>query len=224
MNRTTVHLRESQTQAIEDIVQQTQIDPEKPSLSQSEAIRKLLDAGLEETDLGDLVSEAAIVAHREEQFTEKGSEGWLRNQRTGFETQVHRHFKSRFENGYTPEELEEWAENMRQKAYNYWPVDVGPDYSDRREEALAFVDEQLEKAKSAAEDNDFDHFEFNYTAVESGRSRDDLDTMIEDAVERIEEAGAQDDDALTRVLAKQHDAPEELAREAVEAAREEVDR
>jgi len=233
MKRTTVHLREAQDESVEEIVRESVAREDVPALKRSEALRKLLDAGLEESDLGDLVSEATVVRHREEEFEEK--DGWLTNQRTGFETQVQRHFKNRFENGYRPEQLEEWAENMRQRAYHLWPPDVGPDYSERREEALAYVDAHLEAAKEAAEASEFDPLDpeetySGYSGVEKGRTREgvEFDRLVSDAVDRLapSERGSYDTnrtrgpdpDAVGRALAKDHGVSEDLAAEAVDRA------
>ena len=220
MKTTSVHLRDGQDQAIEDIVQESVNREDVPNLSRSELLRRLIDTGLEEDDLADLVSEPAIVKHRKEKFLE--GEGWLRNQRSGFRTQVNRHFNNRFENGFSPEELEEWAENMRELAFQLWPPDVGGDYTEERKKALAYVDEQLEATKEASDVSDFDPLDpqenySGYSGVENGRSRDRLEAVIEDARNRLQ-SGAKDDDALAVALAKEHGVSEDLAREAVDAA------
>jgi len=220
MKTTSVHLRDGQDQAIEDIVRESVVREDVPDLSRSKVLRQLIDTGLEKDDLADLVSEPAIVKHRKETFTER--EGWLRNQRTGYETQVKRHFKNRFENGFRPEQLEEWAENMRRLAFDLWPPDVGGDYQDRREEALAYVDAQLEAAKEAADASDFDPLDpqktySGYSGVENGRSRDRLEAVVEDASNRLQR-GRDDEDALAVALAKEHGVSEDLAREAVDRA------
>lgn len=222
----TFNLRESQSAAIEDMSRESKRREDLPDLSKSEVARRLLDHGLEEDpEVEDLVSEATRVSLREERYM--ADEGELINKRTGFETQVKRHFTTRFENGYRPEQLEAFAANMRAKAEAYWPRDIGDDYSERREEALAYVDALLEEAKEAADASDYDPLDPSevfdgYAGVEDGRGRDRFKDVVEDAQDRLESAhGPRDADALARALSKGHGVPESLAEEAVEAAQSE---
>lgn len=223
-------LREGQIQAIDDISRHSQVTEDVPDLSKSEVARKLLDAALDdEPDVMDLVTESTVVQLREERYMT--DEGDLVNKRTGFETQVKRHFKTRFENGYRPAQLEDFAANMRAKARAYWPEDVGDDYGERRSEALAYIDALLEEAKAAADASDYDPLDPSevfdgYAGVENGRSREGFEDVVTDARGRLDGAGtadatgATDEDALVRALSNQHDVSEELAREALNAAKD----
>ena len=221
MKTQSFHIRNSHVQAIEDLSRESKAREDVPDLSKSEVARRLFDHGLEEEPLvEDLVSESTRVKLREERYM--ADEGDLINKRTGFETQVKRHFKKRFENGYRPAQLEEWAANMRAKAWAYWPEDIGEDYSDRREEALAYVDALLEEAKEAADASDYDPLDpsevfSGYSGVEDGRGREDFEAVVEDARNRLR-GGAKDEDALAVALAKEHGVTEGLAREAVDTA------
>lgn len=234
MKTTSFCLRDSQDQYLDDIVRQSIAAPDVPELSKSEVIRRLLDSGLEnDPELKDLLTESTIVKYREERFM--ADEGDLRNKRTGFETQVKRHFKRRFENGFRPAQLEEWAENMRQKAEAYWPRDVGEDYSERRKEALRYVDAMVNDAKKASETSEYDPLDpeqvfSRYGGVEKGReveeAHEQLDDLVDDALdlitdslggtmidaERVEPEEAKD------ILSNRTGVPERLAGEAVDRA------
>ena len=215
-------IRESQADAIEDIARQSMLRDDVPDLSKSEVARRLLDAGLDtDPEVGELVTESTQVQLREERFM--SDEGDLRNKRSGFETQVKRHFKKRFENGYRPEQLEEFAVNMRMKARCYWPEDIGDDYTERRQQALAYVDALLEEAKEAADTSDYDPLDpsqvfSGYSGVEDGKGREEFAAVVEDAQVRLRGGGPKDEDAMARALAKEHGVTEDLAREAVDAA------
>jgi hypothetical protein len=217
----TFNLRDSQVQAVEDLSRESKTREDVPDLSKSEVARRLLDHGLEEDPVvEDLVSKSTRVKLREERYM--ADEGDLVNKRTGFETQVKRHFKKRFENGYRPEQLEAWAANMRAKAHAYWPEDFEEDNQERREQALAYVDALLEEAKQAADASDYDPLDpsevfSGYSGVEDGRGREDFEEVVEDARKRLR-GGAKDEDALAVALAKEHGVTEDLAREAVDTA------
>ena len=216
MKTTSVCLREAQVDAIDELTGETKRTPEVPEMSKSDVIRHLIDKGLEECeDLRELLSEGTIVHYREEQYAGKGGDGWLRNQRTGFETQVKRFFDQRFENGYTPQQLEEAAENMHQKAEHYWPRDTPTDYSERRQEAHEYVEKVKEATKEASNDSDYDPLEPDYSeygGVEDGQSKQSLDreAVIEDIKRRMQ-AGASDPDALVTAVSNEWGISENVA-------------
>jgi hypothetical protein len=111
---------------------------------------------------------------------------------------------------------------MRAKACAYWPEDWEEDNQERREQALAYVDALLEEAKEAANASDYDPLDpsevfSGYSGVEDGRGREDFETVVEDARNRLR-GGAKDEDALAVALAKEHGVTEDLAREAVDTA------
>lgn len=218
MSKTTASfcLRESQIEALDDLVRESIRREDVPELSKSEAVRRLLDVGLDESDLSDLLSESSIVSLREERYM--ADDGDLVNKRTGFETQVYRHFRTRFQNGYTPEQLEEWADNMRAKARAYWPEDVGEDYSDRREQALGYVEEVLREAQAAAETSEYDpvaptNFR-EYEGVQRGAETEDRRRRLSDSVRFADDLRdrGKDREAIHSALIRIHDLdPEEAA-------------
>jgi len=225
MKHTNIYLRDDQKQVIEDIARESVVSEETPELSQSEAIRRLIDVGLEhcDDDLSALVSTAARIDHIEQRFMDE--EGEARNKRTGFETQVKRHFKKRFENGYRPEQLEEWAENMRAKARASWHPSLEGDHEERRQQALEYVDALTQEAVEASDASEYDPLDpetvfSGYTGVEDGESREVFGKVVEDAKRRLRTTNATDTDAVATVLANKHDVTTDVAREAVQKAQE----
>ena len=223
MRTQSFYLEDSQVQAVKELSRESKLREDVPDLSKSEVARRLLGNSLGDDPLvEDLVSKSTRVKLREERYM--ADEGDLVNKRTGFETQVKRHFKKRFENGYRPEQLDEWAVNMRAKARAYWPEDFGEDYQERREEALAYVDALLEEAKEAADASEYDPLDpsevfAGYEGVEDGRGREDFAAVVDTARKRLR-GGASDEEALARALAKKHGVTESLAREAIASVQE----
>jgi hypothetical protein len=215
-------LRESQIEAIEQYEREAKMSEDMPDLSKSGVVRKIFDKGLEHTEgVEDFVSKSTRVKLREERYMEE--EGDLINKRTGFETQVKRHFKKRFENGFRPAQLEDWAENMRAKARSYWPPDFDEDNEERRKEALAYVEALLEHAKQASDASDYDPLEpsevfDSYAGVEDGRAKEDFETVVEDAERRLRNQHIANRDDLKTALSNEHDVTEEVAAEAIDDA------
>ena len=239
MERTTVHLREAQVQAIKEYSAESKKQDHVPELSMSETIRHLIDLALEEhPELLELIDEETIVRLQREQFIDEQAN--VTNWRSGFESRVHDHFKRRFENGYSAEALTEWACNARREAEILWPEWADEDYSERRQEALEYVDSMLEAAVEAAEQSSWDPLDpetafDEYTGVEEGVAEEaaqqvsgaivdeavrlirDGDTVVPDA--ELEERAA---DAQER-LAARADMTEPEAEAAVGAALERFD-
>ena len=245
MKRRSTHVRDQQDTIISEIRKLTVSNSGIPDMKESEVIRRLLDAGIDAVDLRDLaddpdaveptaveelVSEAALARYRHERFQEL--EGWLNNQRSGFRSQVARHFKRRFKNGFSPSELEDFAENMRRKAHYLWP---GEDYSEEREEALAYVEAVVDHAVDAVEESDVDPLDpssmfEDFEGVEEAQSRETVDAvretetferLVEDAVDRLDYNGvAPDRDAVAHALSKEYAVDPEVAESAVEQAHE----
>jgi hypothetical protein len=225
-----VYVREDQKRVIEDYSEATEERDDLPDLSQSQVWREMVDFWIDENpEVEELVKESTVVEYREQKYMEE--EGGLINKRSGFETQVADNFERRFENGYRPEQLEEFAQNMRAKAWAYWPPDKGEDYSDRREQALAYVDAQVEHAKKASEVSDYDPldpetFYSKYTGVEEGESRsrvektdsdEEIRESIEDRFYRADRKGNNlDEDALALAISNKHGISEDHASELIE--------
>lgn len=233
MQTVSYSLRESQVKAIEQIAQESKLLTDVPDLSKSHVARQIFDLGIAANDgITDLVGEATRIKLRQEQFME--NEGWLNNQRSGFRTQVEKHFRTRFENGYNAEEIEKFAANMRMKAHIFWPEDIGEDYSEEREAALSYVDNVAKNAKEAAKNSDYDPLDPNgifsdYEGVERGRAQAEAEASITEHVETALDfitdkkggtAGrdAKEPEQVIEILRNRSDVPEGVAEKAVEGA------
>jgi len=250
MKRRSTHLRDGQDRAITGLSTLTHREEGLPETRESEVIRLLLDVGIEEildadlSDLSDrlggdldreevdvetLLSEAAIARYRHNRFEEL--EGWLRNQRTGYRSQVARHFKRRFKNGYSKAELSEFAENMRVKAHYLWP---GQQYEEERLRAIEYVEEVTQSALESVERSDvdpldpetlFDGFEGVESAqerkvAEQVRESELYEAIVEDLRERVESTQAtRQDSALVDAVVSEFAVEESVAREALAEVR-----
>lgn len=235
MNRTTVYLSDGQLKAIDEIVVESKTTENVPEFSQSQAIRELLDAGLDASDdLMALLDEETRVLVERSRLMDK--EGKVRNLRTGFETRVKDNFKRRFENGYTADQLQEFALNMRREAELLWPEWAEEDYSERRQEALDYIDEVTEAAVDAAEKSTWDPLDpeavfSQHSGVEEGmQTAEALDgDLVDELVEQAENLlstrttgsgvrPALDPDEVIGRLQERPDVEEEVAVEAVRRA------
>lgn len=221
---TSVVISEELDRSLDQLERETAKRADVDSLTRSDLMRRLLRAGLEETDLGDLLAEERRIALMREQFVEE--EAKVNNWRTGFETRVKDKFKARFENGYQPEQLDRFAENMIREAEIIWPDAewAEEDYTERREEAIEYVHAVREEAMKAAEQSDWDPLDperifDGYEGVERGGSREDVDfdALVDDAKDSLR-GGIGDHDALATMLSNTQDVPQSLAEEAVDAA------
>lgn len=201
--------------------------------SKSEVIRELLWVGVEESDVKDVLPEEVVVLAERKRFLNR--EGKLRNLRTGFRTQVKSAFMNRFKNGYNPEELRGWAENMRHDAHIQFQ---GEEHAERRQEVLQYIDDVLENAVEAYEASDHDPLEpselfESFSGVEEGRrvreAERDLDELVEEASDMLtDDVGgflgekATDADAVEEILAERSDVPDGVASEVVEKAKQRV--
>lgn len=173
MKRRSTHIRDDQARALSDLMRESRESERFPTLdSEAEVFRRLLDFALERADLADLLSEEVRVKVLRERFVE--DEATVRDWRTGFETRVKREFKKRWENGYGPEKLEEYAENFHREADIIWPEWSAEDYSERREEAHEYIEAVKKQAIEAAETSEFDPLDpeqmfSTYEGVETAR-------------------------------------------------------
>jgi hypothetical protein len=254
--QTSVYLPDGLATMVDAIVRESAATEDVPALSQSDAIRHLLRAGFDAvadgtTDVGvdvdgdgadevgpdavrSLLPEHEVVLHRRDEF--RDGEAQLRNLRTGFEARVRDHFKTRFESGTTPEQLREWAANMRMDARILWPEPEDPDaddpHADRRAEALSFVDKMLDATIDSVESSDVDPLDpdavyARYQGVERGerreRARDELrDDLVDDAVRMLDPTDASrstvDESTAIDALAARSDVDRDLATDVVETA------
>jgi len=246
---TSVRLPKHLKQLLGDLSDQSAADDEIPTLSESAFFRIMLhdsashlfdgemDVGdLEQADVTaedvrDLVPEHTQILYQRERF--KDGPAQVRNLRTGFEARVKRHFKSRFQGGFKPEQLDEWAVNMKMDAKILFPPTAGDDdedpHAERREECINYVEALVEEAKNAADASSYDPLDpeeafSNYGGVEEGREREEAADVavdvVTDVANRLEKLrGKADPDGVVRAVAKKHGLAEERVREIVEQVR-----
>jgi hypothetical protein len=232
MNRRSVHLTDQQAKAISDIRRESVSSDSHPELSESEVIRQLIDHGLAESELSDLVGEAELIKYRRKRFRE--SEGWLTNMRAGFRKRVADQFKNRFEGGWNPDELGQFAKNMKRDARMLWP---DQEHERERQEHIEYVQRVVEAAVEATEVSDVDPLDpdslFSEHAgvrdgsqrqtVQESRDSDRFESLVEAAANRLdrlrENHGTNPDmDALADSIAREFDVEIEVATEAVSEA------
>lgn len=235
MKRRSVHLRDGQADAISDYRRASVAREDVPEMNEAEVIRELVDAGIENSDLDDLIDEATLAKYRYERYKER--EGWLRNMRNGFRAKVADHFKTRFKSGWNPDELEGFAENMKRDAHFWWP---GEEHAEARREAIEYVEDVVDAAVeatqvSAVDPLDPDSLFEQFSGVEEGQERrlreeqretDTFDDLQDEARRRVrrlaDQGGSVDTDALADALAKEGGVDVETAYEAVDDATAEV--
>lgn len=236
---TTLRYSAEQQQAIDDIVRESKQTDDVPDLSQSEALRRLIEVGLEHADdLGDLVGEETRILLARQQFKERAAK--VNNLRTGFETRVKDNFTRRFKNGYKAEQLSKFAANMREEARILWPEylietvddETAEEYRRRRRECIDYVDAVVEAAIEAVETSEHDPLDpesmfENFGGVEEGRDRRSVQRQGADLEAEarllLEAAQRPDPDAIATAIAKEHGVARRTAKDAVDAVLEERD-
>jgi len=233
VSRFSVHLTDEQEKAITDIVRESVTDTEVPELSQSETVRRLIDQGLEANDeLRDLVDDSTMILLRRERF--KDREAKLTNLRTGFKPRVKDHFTTRFESGVEPDQMIEFAHNMREDARILWPEDLAPNdeqqaqqYHARRRECIDWIDQLVENYIDAYDESSIDPLDpeqvfSQYEGVENGRARQRVESSGRDltaqAFETLAGASKPDPAAITDMIANREGVGRQVAREAVDDA------
>jgi hypothetical protein len=227
MKRRSLHVRDEQARAVSQVLQEARERDEYPDLeSEADVFRRLLDYALENADLRDLLSEETLVLAQRERFVQE--EARVRNLRTGFETRVKREFKKRFENGYSAEQLEQYAENLAREAMLLWP-EAGPqDYQERREQALEYVEAVAQHAAEAAEQSAWDPLDpeemfGSHSGLQEAEQQEQEQAERDAVVEHVPTACSLLNDGTSpsraeRRLVSVHGVPERLAGLAVERA------
>lgn len=148
--RRTLYVPERVDAAVEEMSAETARRRDLEDRSESQIYRDLLRAAFEQSDdVEDLLDDADKILQRREQYINR--EARLNSLRVGFEARIRRHLKNRFEDGIKREQIEVFAEGLREDARILWP-----DNDERREEAIAYVDECSEAMRDAAAVTDYD--------------------------------------------------------------------
>lgn len=150
-------VRAEQADQIEHIVKNTEY-------SKSEAVRKVLDAGLEAIDAdGEVEIPDYLQTLNERQDIIKKNK--VQNLKGGFRNRVFNQFKSRFRQNWSPEEIEMLVEGYRDE------IDVLFSDEDKIEAQNEFIDNLLEQYHQAYATSDYDPFDGafeDFTGVQNG--------------------------------------------------------
>lgn len=246
MTRTTVHLPDSVKNLIEGLADESALSPEVPRISQSEVIRLLLRTGanqllegnvdgLEQEDLDDQLDPETVgdlvPDHKQARYLldEVKDESWLLDMRQGFEGRVRTELEKRSRNGYDPDGIREFYEKFAKEATIYWKI-VGDD-DERFEEAIEYVEQQIEEKAEQAEDFEpGDLWVSQLTGdsaveIESNNGEDDpasepvpADEIWAEARRRIEQANRPSLPAIATTVSKVTGADESRVREIIDQA------
>jgi hypothetical protein len=216
--RTTVHLTDAQEQALDAVTDET-------DLSQSEAMRRLINEGLDATDdWSELIPEHVRIGRERERVKEAAR---LTDWREGFEGRCKKALLARWKNGYTADGLEDKAEDYVAEASVLWPDD-----EERTREAIQYVEATVEALKDRAEDTAHDPLDVEadlaaFEGVQEAEASEAVEELDEETMEqlvrraydRLKNSPATPEmvvDGLSRAF----DVPEEAAERAVEKAQE----
>lgn len=218
---TDTHLGLRISEALDDAIDEM---AHRSRTSKSEVARQALrDALL------DLDGEIEIPAHLRKELERERLKrrNRLKWQRIHFPSNVAERFRRAFEQGDLDGDLNPGAVDDIREIF-VEDAEVLFDDADRRRSAIEFVESLAARAEDAESASEFDRLDpeemfEQYSGVEDGRSRSDLDDVVEDALDRLRGSiHARDPAALAQSLAKRHEVSEELASEAVDRALSEV--
>jgi hypothetical protein len=216
--QTSVYLRDGQAEAVEAIVDQTE-------LNKSQAIRRLVDEGLDAVDdWQQLIPEHIQIKNQREEVKAKNR---VNDWRGGFEGRVKSRLVERWKNGYKPDELADVAQGYVEEARILWPDD-----EERQAEAVTYVREAVETVREAHGDAEVDPLDVEsdlaafdgMAQAERDRELEQVDDeMLEEmtrvAYQQLKESGASSAMVIDG-LSGRFDTTEAVAEEAVERARD----
>jgi len=186
--------------------------------SRSEIVRQGLTEWLsEQSEIPDYLRREL----RREKLKRKNRMRW---QRIYFPKNVAEKIRGAFESGTLDDEINPGAVEEIREIYVEDAELLFEDDPERREAAVEFVESLADHAEEAESVSEFDRLDpeamfDSYAGVEDGRSRSDLDAVVDDALDRLDRGPrSRDPDDLARALSNAHDVSEELAREAVDRA------
>jgi hypothetical protein len=227
VNRATLHLRDDQQEAVEEMYRDSCSREDVEALSKAEIFRRLIDVGLsnvEEADdtLAEIVPEHVRVEHERERIKRENRVADLRG---GFRGRVRDQLRRRFKNGYDPEHIAAVATGYLREAGILFEGDA-------RQEAEEYVSQVVERYREAYEASEYDpdgEDPFSvFDGVRLGRDveDDEMEALIDDAETRLRDARSRltnpDPDAIAHILTKYHDVERETANEAVREAQQRI--
>jgi len=219
---TDTHLGLRISEALDDAIDEM---AHRSRTSKSEVARQALRDALLDLD-GDY--EVPDYLRRELERERLKRQNRLKWQRIHFPSNVAERFRTAFEQGDLDGDLNPGAVDEIREIFAEDARLLFQDDADRRESAVEFVESLAARAEDAESASEFDRLDpeemfEQYSGVEDGRSRSDLDDVVEDALNRLRGSlHARDPAALAQSLAKRHEVSEELASEAVDRALSEV--
>lgn len=228
MNRHTLHLRDDQTEAVEEMKRESCSREDVEPLSAAHIYRELIDVGLRHVDeaddrLAEIVPEHVRVEHERERIKRENRVADLRG---GFRGRVRDQLRKRFKNGYEPEHVAAVATGYLREAGILFE-------GDERQEAEEYVSQVVDRYREAYEASDYDpdgEDPFSvFDGVRLGRDVEDgeMEALIDDAETRLRDARERltnpDPSAIAHILVKYHDVERETANEAVREAQKRID-
>jgi len=153
--------------------------------SRSEIVRQALTEWLsEQSEIPDYLRREL----RREQLKRKNRMRW---QRIYFPKNAAEKFRGAFESGTLDDEINPGAVEEIREIYVEDAELLFEDDPERREAAVEFVESLADHAESAESASEFDRLDpeemfERYAGVEDGRSRSDLDDVLDDALDRLE--------------------------------------
>lgn len=200
-DRTTLSLRTS-----ESLSESLTLAADRLDTSKSALCRQILRDAVESGDL-DIPEHVRVLAERDMMTSDLGPNR-MRDLRAGFSGRVKKQLHSRYYNGdYSGEDIQTLAENYRREARILWPEWSEEDHSEEREEALALVEDLVEKFLSL-------------DATEEGADLDggeDSETLRADADRLLDSHGAR---RVEDMLSQRPGVSRAEARDAVEETSE----
>lgn len=258
MKRRSLSVPEPVESVIEALVSASGSSEDVPVLSKAavdrmllrHACKDLLEGDLEldgdvEDHIGSEELRELVPEHRRARYlyNEIKDENWVADMRGGFEGRLRDQLRSRFKNGYPPEDIREWSEGKKREAH-LWFGAFGAEGDDREpEEIIEWIEDRIDDYAEKYETSEFDPDESfldgfegveeatDRNVIDAARESGLLDELTELADDRLEpdytatadkgpNPEARDPEAIARAIAKERGVKEEVAVEAVERASE----
>jgi hypothetical protein len=215
---TNVYVPDDLVPVIEGLVRASGETSEVPVLSKAEVLRLLLRDSAERLIEGDLDTTAVddvdgevdpddltglIPDHKRARYLRERTkdETWLIDMKRGFEGRVRDAMEDRFEGGYDPDGIEEFAETFIEEARIYWLL-IEDDEETFREK-VEFVRDRVEQYRATFERSTYDpdeEFLAGFSGVQEGMIESEVDD-VEEQVRAIAESRYRDGGPSVEALA-----------------------
>jgi len=231
---TTVRIDDGVGDVIDALVRESASTREVPALNQSEVIRLLLRAGASDLIEGELDAPGALEGdaleelipdHKRARYLreETKDETWFVDMKRGFEGRVRDALEDRFQGGYDPEGISEFAETFVEEARIYWQI--VEDDPETFAEKTRFVRQKVEEYREVHEVSTYDpdeEFLQGFSGVQDGIEAESVEEVSDEirAVirDRLEDRNPGREE-LASALALVYDLPESKLLEIVDEER-----